>query len=379
MRSVAIGGMQNLQRVVYYMISPFSRIPNDIGIWNFISAFGMYVLFSIVIIFSVLVAVTIMSLGGITTFTSAAQAWQWITGAAQTNILLFMQLVWQIFLLILILIATLIYVFGPRLLNAAYVMFARNVWVKGWRQILWRTLVAPFIASFFTMLLAFLIANIMLSISLFLGLIYLISAFVISMLAILLMITAWISFWQQMRNYLYKRANESYSVSFFILFATFKGFAVLAGIPIITKITYDLAAYAIYISLDPYETLRETTLGRVLYDASKALFEAVSYIYLIPLLVTVVIVIALILEVFDLLQLASVIPQLLRKAMLRGLRISQEYGEPGFLTTVDVKQPSLEIMKLVVIYGTVVGYFVFTMFIVMYVIPALFRVAVITI
>ena len=146
----------------------------------------------------------------------------------------------------------------------------------------------------------------------------------------------------------------------------------------IVKLSQYIVAYGITYAFNP-EPIKDTIIGQILYQAINSLWQINPFNILFVIMTMFIVAVALILEVFDLIQLSSVIPQLLRKAMLRGLRISQEYGEPGFLTTIDVKQPQLEIMKLVIIYGTVIGYFVFTMFIVGYVIPALFRVAILTI
>ena len=380
-RSMAIGTVNQLREVVMYTTRPF-QVVSGIGsfpAWDFIYPFLMYVASAFIIMLVFLVMLLILMAGGVVTGISISNVFAEATGTSQVAALVYLQTIWQMAIVFVAIIYWLGYVVGPKVLVGAYKMFIKSVWVRGWRQILFRTLVAPFVASFTAIIFIWAVPFLFFKIGMLLiGLIYLIPAMVVSFIAGLIMITGWLAFWRNMRDYLYKRANESYTVSFFILFATFKGFAVIAGIPLIVKLSQYIVAYGITYAFNP-EPIKDTIIGQILYQAINSLWQINPFNILFVIMTMFIVAVALILEVFDLIQLSSVIPQLLRKAMLRGLRISQEYGEPGFLTTIDVKQPQLEIMKLVIIYGTVIGYFVFTMFIVGYVIPALFRVAILTI
>jgi len=380
-RSMAVGTVNQIREVVMYTMRPFQLMSgaNSFPAWDFIYSFLMYVASAFIVILVFLVMYFVLLTGGIITGISAANPLAEAFGTAQVTMLVYIQTLWQMAIVFVAIIYWLGYVVGPKVLVGAYRMFIRSVWVRGWRQILFRTLVVPFVASFTAIIFIWAVPFLFFKMKMiFLGLIYLIPAMVVSFIAGLIMITGWLAFWRNMRDYLYKRANESYTVSFFILFATFKGFAVIAGIPLIVKLSQYIVAYGITYAFNP-EPIKDTIIGQILYQAINSLWQINPFNILFVIMTVFIVAVALILEVFDLIQLSSVIPQLLRKAMLRGLRISQEYGEPGFLTTIDVKQPQLEIMKLVIIYGTVIGYFVFTMFIVGYVIPALFRVAILTI
>ena len=379
-RSIATGTASQLKQIVMYTTRPFQLVASadSFPAWDFIYPFMIYLMFSIVILLTFLVMFVILGIGGIVTGISLANPIGELTGAAQVAALVYIQTLWQMALVFVAIIYLLGYVIGPRVLIGSYKMYLKSVWVRGWRQIIFRTLVVPFVASFTAILFVWAVPILFIEYGqIFLGVIYIIPAMVVSFIAGMIIITGWLAFWRNMRDYLYKRANESYTVSFFILFATFKGFAVLAGIPVIIKLSQAIIAYGIKYAIEPQD-ISDTIIGKILYDAMISLWEVSLFNIIYTIMVTFLVAIALILEVFDLIQLSSVIPQLLRKAMLRGLRVAQEYGEPGFLTTIDVKQPQLEIMKLVIIYGSVIGYFVFTIFIVGYVIPALFRVALIT-
>ena len=370
---------RDFSRIIRYIHSPFEILAYEFSAWDLILSISIYVLFSIVIVIVFVVLAFYLVSAGIVTGISTTNVFAEILGNSQIAQLIFLQTLIHMFIIILFLIVYHAFVLAPNIVVASFKLFAKEVWVEGWRRILWRCLVAPMIAGFFAMLLAWTIFWLFIQVGalgIIVAVFYMIGAIVITVISALLIITSWFSFWRNLHKYLYENVGDSYTASFFLLFATFKGFAVLAGIPVIIKITQLIIGYAMLHSIGIFTELSNTLLGELMYIIAESIWTFSPFNWILFILTGIIVAIALILEIFDLMQLASVFPQLIRKAMLSGLKYAQEYGEPGFMTVIDLKQSSLESMKLVIIYGAGLAYFAFTIVIITYIIPALFNIAI---
>lgn len=385
-REVTIGNIlvgryfRDFSRILRFIYHPFESISYEFPVWDFVLHFSIYVLFSIVILLSWVGIIFILVTGGIVSGISVTNPFAHGIGTAEIALLIYIQTLFQIFVFLLILLAYHAFILGPNVLVGSFKMFMRSVWLEGWRKILWQSLVVPMVSAFFAIFISWVIFWFFLFMASIFGIIlaiyYAISAIVITILGGLLIINGWFAFWRNMARYLYENAGESFSVSFCVLFIAFKGFAALAGIPIIIKIVNYVISYAMFYSIDVFIPIKDTIIGQIIFDVIKSLWETSIFGSILCVLTIIIIVIGLILEVFDLLQLSAAFPKLLRKAMLSGLKYAQEYGEPGYLTVIDLKQSSLESMKFVIIYGAGLAYFAFTIIIVMYIIPSLFNIAI---
>jgi len=337
--------------ITHFITKPFTVISMEFSIMEFILALGLYIIFGIFLL------LLLAFVGSIIVAALPVSLWQPVT---------FLQLILHGGIIILLAIFYLTFVIGTNLVVSGFKLFAREVWVEGWRKILWRCLAVPLIAGFFVSSIAWFI--VFCSIYLFnifgfiIAMLYIVPALVITLICSILMIVGWISFWRQLNKYLYDQAREgetSFNASFFILFSAFKGFAVLAGIPALLKIISSIASISMSFSAQiTIGKMEESLIGRLaeyLEYALRMVVENVVIDRIFGVIAIVILVVVLILEVLDLFQLGTAIPELLRKSMT---------PPEGF-----------EGMRLVVIYGSCLAYFVFTLFILHYIIPPLFNIA----
>jgi len=284
-------------------------------------------------------------------------------------------LLWQIFLVLAIIIGYLA-MLGQQLACAGINLFVGGVWIRGWRGIIWRCFAAPLVGGFFAMGMGWIIVLVMREApyGTIVSALYVIPAYVITLTAVSFMFLGWISFWRHLRDYLYRYSDN---VAFFILFAVFYPFAALAGIPFLTYIVKSLVDFTLYqystqiLQADNDDDLRDL-LSRGAEETIRVIVGRMIAINLIDfmfsLIVTLLIVMTVIIGVWDVMQSAAVIPQILREIMLKKLHVIERYApETG---------ARINAIKLVIIYGSVFGYFVFGLFVVKYIIPALFGVAI---
>lgn len=339
------------------------RTDNSDPIGTFITSVITYVLFGIIASIVLFVA---MILVGVAIITDIA-----------TNDLgeLFI-LLWQIFLVLIIIIAYLS-LLGQQLASAGINMFVNGVWIKGWRGIIWRTFVAPLVGGFFVMTFAWLIVIIMrdapLRYVVVVSALYVIPAYVITLTAIAFMFIGWISFWRHLRDYLYQNNDN---VAFFILFAIFYPFPALTGFPFLVYIVRQLVNFTLnqYSTqlpekedIDFWELISQGAerLIRTIVEQMIAL-RLIDFIF--GLIVILMVVITIVIGVFDIMQTATIIPQVLRDAMLKKLHTIAKYSPET--------SARINAMKLIIIYGSIFSYLVFGFFVIKYIIPLLFSIAI---